>query len=484
VIEKVEELPLIIKEVIDETSSLQPPPPYEVIDEAQNNNISSEVNQSNVVSNHENVSSNMSSSQNNSNVKQGEWSGVLEKEVENFENILERVLGQVPSEDVERKKKLRSFGTGKKLAKRYGIITSERLMPVVILLLQHAWHENANANLRSLKCDVGWCINESASYEKTMWERIEMELKEINVEDLGFDHPICSGVLDLKSVPFTNIPGSVCDTFKEPFQKYKLEQNHNVMDTCKEFIRNEESKINIDENQCKPLEISFAKPAYMILLHSHLLKGKSINEGSYVCEVLAPLLNIVMSNLPGNPIAWDIWGEEGSSASAIRKGSRKIARRADYMMMAQLGKNAKLEIVYLETGRPDSTQDKRLRDHKKLIRFFKDSIDTTRSVLKLKKIFNQSSKRQNLSIFTINVAGDVIELYAMHRELGIYRYCLIEEASIPLHITSANAVYPLIHTLLTLRTAVACTIHKILHNFDSGDSEHSSSEMTTTVPTP
>ena len=98
-------------------------------------------------------------------------------------------------------------------------------------------------------------------------------------------------------------------------------------------------------------------------------------------------------------------GEEGSSASATRKGSRKIARRADYMMVAQLGKKAELEIVYLETGRPNSSQDKRDRDHKKLIRFSKDSIDTTRNIKNLKKIFNQPSRRQNLTIFTINIAG-------------------------------------------------------------------------------
>ncbi|CAI2201705.1 19044_t:CDS:1, partial [Funneliformis geosporum] len=34
-------------------------------------------------------------------VEEGEWTGVLEKEVENFENVLKRVLEQVPSEDVE-----------------------------------------------------------------------------------------------------------------------------------------------------------------------------------------------------------------------------------------------------------------------------------------------------------------------------------------------------------------------------------------------
>ena len=43
---------------------------------------------------------------------------VFEKEVENFENVLKRVLDQVPSENVERKKKFQNFGTEKKLAKR------------------------------------------------------------------------------------------------------------------------------------------------------------------------------------------------------------------------------------------------------------------------------------------------------------------------------------------------------------------------------
>ncbi len=34
-------------------------------------------------------------------VEEGEWTGNLEKEVENFENVLKRVLEQVPSEDIE-----------------------------------------------------------------------------------------------------------------------------------------------------------------------------------------------------------------------------------------------------------------------------------------------------------------------------------------------------------------------------------------------
>ena len=52
-----------------------------------------------------------------------------------------------------------------------------------------------------------------------------MELNNINVENLEFDHPICSGVFNIKSEPFINISELFCDIFKELFQKYKLEQN-------------------------------------------------------------------------------------------------------------------------------------------------------------------------------------------------------------------------------------------------------------------
>ena len=72
----------------------------------------------------------------------------------------------------------------------------------------------------------------------------------------------------------------------------------------------------------------------------------------------------------------------------------------------------------------------------------------------------------------------------MRRESGIYKYCLIEKATILLYITSSNAIYPLIYVLMTLRIAVTYTIYKILYNSDSENSEHNSSKMTITVLTP
>jgi len=71
----------------------------------------------------------------------------------------------------------------------------------------------------------------------------------------------------------------------------------------------------------------------------------------------------------------------------------------------------------------------------------------------------------------------------MRKESDIYKYCLIEKATIPLYMTSSSTVYPLIYVLITLKTAVACTIHKILYSSVSENSEHSSSKMVVTVST-
>ncbi len=110
------------------------------------------------------------------------------------------------------------------------------------------WSDDANANLELLICDDDQLKSKSVGYKKTMWERIRTELEKIDVDSLRFDHPICSEVLDIKLKPFTKMPESFCDIFKELFEKYKLDHNDLIMDTYREIIYNEESKINLDEN--------------------------------------------------------------------------------------------------------------------------------------------------------------------------------------------------------------------------------------------
>jgi len=61
-----------------------------------------------------------------------------------------------------------------------------------------------------------------------MWERIEIEFEKINVKNLGLNHLIYSGILDIKSEFFINMPGSVFDIFKEPFRKYTVASKKNA----------------------------------------------------------------------------------------------------------------------------------------------------------------------------------------------------------------------------------------------------------------
>ncbi|CAG8581899.1 17508_t:CDS:2 [Gigaspora rosea] len=60
-----------------------------------------------------------------------------------------------------------------------------------------------------------------------------------------------------------------------------------------------------------------------------------------------------------------------------------------------------------------------------------------------------------------SVRGDDLRIYNMCMEYGILKNCLLTRATIPLHTVSADTVYPLIHSLLTLRTAIICTLQKL-----------------------
>lgn len=78
--------------------------------------------------------------------------------------------------------------------------------------------------------------------EKKMWESVEEELHMINVEKLGYDHPLCSGILDDSLEPFITISKTSLDIFREPSKKFRLPINIALKNTCEEFIQKEKEK--------------------------------------------------------------------------------------------------------------------------------------------------------------------------------------------------------------------------------------------------
>ena len=148
-------------------------------------------------------------------------------------------------------------------------------------------------------------------------------------------------------------------------------------------------------------------------------------------------------------------------ADASQTGSLKKAKRPDYMVnLRRKGKD--YEIGYLETGKPNSNHTKQVKDHFKLNQLAKAAVN----------ILKQSKNQRLLntpSIFTINVAGDRLEVRYMYKYQGFYRNCLIEQARIPLCISHAQPddVYSLIHALLTFRTAIVCNVYKMFYKESS-----------------
>jgi len=65
---------------------------------------------------------------------------------------------------------------------------------------------------------------------QVMWRAVEDELKSIKVENLGYDHPLCSGILDDCSTPFTEIP-------ERCIQSVKQKVSHTALRDTKKHLR-------------------------------------------------------------------------------------------------------------------------------------------------------------------------------------------------------------------------------------------------------
>ena len=56
--------------------------------------------------------------------------------------------------------------------------------------------------------------------EKTMWMTVEKRLRKVNVKNLGYAHPLCSGILDDSSEPFKDMLEELCNIFRLLSRKF------------------------------------------------------------------------------------------------------------------------------------------------------------------------------------------------------------------------------------------------------------------------
>ncbi|KAF0419887.1 hypothetical protein F8M41_007119 [Gigaspora margarita] len=136
-------------------------------------------------------------------------------------------------------------------------------------------HENLAILRRKISQAKGNTVDEAQS---NLWTEIEKELDNINVKELGFDHPICSGILDVSSEPFSKISRTI---FKAPSRRYLIPPNQMLMKFCEDFVRKEE-----EERQTKTLNTL-----------SDVLFGKFIDSSEELIELTKHLLEVLGGGL-------------------------------------------------------------------------------------------------------------------------------------------------------------------------------------------
>ncbi|CAB4373964.1 unnamed protein product [Rhizophagus irregularis] len=201
----------------------------------------------------------------------------------------------------------------------------------------------------------------------------------------------------------------------------------------------------------RPEEIEMLTKRFLKAL-SYVLNRTIINEGSYVCEVLAPLFNIAFRDLPVNNETWTIWGDMASWPDAVQKGDSRSACRLDFMLVAYVN-NERVDVLNMEIGHPNSHKRKQEQDRLKYVQ----------------------CKLICYCIYSYeDFLGDDLRVYSINMEYGILKNCLLTQATIPLHMVSTETIYPLIHSLLTLRViAIICTLQKLIAYLEKNKVENS-----------
>lgn len=162
--------------------------------------------------------------------------------------------------------------------------------------------------------------------EKMMWKSVESELQKIKVESLEENHPLFLRILDDSLTPFTNMTEESRNIFSKSSKNFLIPTNEKLKSICNEFIQSEKTKREeipkfgdatlgmfldgeeklqeLTNKMLVELGRVWGSPKW----NSYANQKLDINEGSYVCEVLAPLFNIAMNDLPLNTNKYKIWG--------------------------------------------------------------------------------------------------------------------------------------------------------------------------------
>ncbi|CAG8486906.1 9894_t:CDS:2 [Dentiscutata erythropus] len=107
--------------------------------------------------------------------------------------------------------------------------------------VEKPWVIDASKNFEILKNDVHQLASLTSGNEKRLWEAVKSELNEVDVKDLEYDHPLCSGILDDTSKSLTNISEDFRNIFNASSKKFLIPADETLKNICGNFVKEKES---------------------------------------------------------------------------------------------------------------------------------------------------------------------------------------------------------------------------------------------------
>ncbi|CAJ0825920.1 6243_t:CDS:2 [Entrophospora sp. SA101] len=315
---------------------------------------------------------------------------------------------------------------------------------------------------------------------------IRLNLIEISDSDLTWRDPIASQVISDDSNLVKELEGPAHLSFMRPAQHMQLVMPDVIRNKCTEFVENfsnddlnglsvkyrhnntwkesEESLVGIVEEILRTLGDVWKNPAF----RPNFVNMQS--EGTYVTDVVVPLLRSTLKNLPVGKINLLSTAERQSVASADRMDERKQGKRPDVMFMTA-SKEKLYELMFVECSRIICNDDKKENDKVKLWREMNDGMAYVHGGCKPDK--------NEFGIVGIQVAGRMLHLNVLIKDTDDINHLYhLRSVEIPIQPVDEEGVSQFVEALLILRNNLIVNI-SLLMNAPEAKSERQKKRSST-----
>ncbi|CAG8615083.1 5815_t:CDS:2 [Paraglomus occultum] len=135
------------------------------------------------------------------------WTGDKDIEVNNFIETLNRIINENTIE-IERLEKFQNWGDGLELEQK--VISAFEDIRTLLKMQSSgedrtSWVSRVEDNVKMVIRNVQSAMKKCSGLQYKMWENVKNELAKLDLSKLGYDHPVCSGILDCESEPISTL---------------------------------------------------------------------------------------------------------------------------------------------------------------------------------------------------------------------------------------------------------------------------------------